>query len=296
MERSYRSSRGSASPNRLSPSPRSGNNTLQSRGSSSSAPSSSPTQNLQHATHSRRSSTPPTKPITPGPRSSTPTPRRISTGSSGPAVSPGNRGTSPAKTSGPTVSPGNRGISPVKTSRGNSASPKIRAWQTNIPGFPSEAPPNLRTSLADRPASYVRGSSPASRNGRSRQSMSPTPSRSSSSFHNHDRDQYSSHSKGSVVSSGDDDQDSPQSIPVSSLDRLGSRRGGSVSSSKTPLNSKKSARAMSPSSAPKRSFDSALRQMVSCLPSLLTSFVNHCMIFFQFVGNKSCHLKLDCSY
>lgn len=266
MERSYRSSRGSASPNRLSPSPRSGNNTLQSRGSSSSAPSSSPTQNLQHATHSRRSSTPPTKPITPGPRSSTPTPRRISTGSSGPAVSPGNRGTSPAKTSGPTVSPGNRGISPVKTSRGNSASPKIRAWQTNIPGFPSEAPPNLRTSLADRPASYVRGSSPASRNGRSRQSMSPTPSRSSSSFHNHDRDQYSSHSKGSVVSSGDDDQDSPQSIPVSSLDRLGSRRGGSVSSSKTPLNSKKSARAMSPSSAPKRSFDSALRQMDRKIP------------------------------
>ncbi|RDX68299.1 hypothetical protein CR513_52725, partial [Mucuna pruriens] len=250
MERSYKSSRGSASPNRLSSSPRSGNNMLQSRGRSSSTPNSSPTQVLRHATPSRRPSPPPTKPTTPAPRSSTPTPRRISTGSSSPAVSLGIRGTSP-----------------VKTGRGNSASPKIRAWQTNIPGFSSEAPPNLRTSLADRPASYVRGSSPASRNSKDstskfgRQSMSPTPSRSSSYIHSHDRDQFSSRSKGSVVSSGDDDLDSLQSIPVGSLDRLGARRGDSFSNSKSPSVSKKSSKMMSPSSAPKRSFDSALRQM-----------------------------------
>ncbi|KAK7359411.1 hypothetical protein VNO77_01371 [Canavalia gladiata] len=250
MERSYKSSRGSASPNRLSSSPHSGNNNSQSRGRSSSAPNSSPTQNLRHATPTRRPSPPPTKPVTPAPRSSTPTPRRISTGSSGPALSSGIRGTSP-----------------VKTSRGNSASPKIRAWQTNIPGFTSEAPPNLRTSLADRPASYVRGSSPASRNGRDstskfgRQSMSPTASRSSSYCHSHDRDQFSSRSKGSVVSSGDDDLDSLQSMTVGSLDRLSSRRGGSFSNSKSPSISKKSARMISPSSAPKRSFDSAIRQM-----------------------------------
>ncbi|XP_027341269.1 uncharacterized protein LOC113854471 [Abrus precatorius] len=250
MERSYKSSRGSASPNRLSSSPRSGNNTSQSRGRSSSVPNSSPTQNLQHATPTRRPSPPPAKPGTPAPRSSTPTPRRISTGSSVPAVSSGIRGTSP-----------------VKTSRGNSASPKIRAWQTNIPDFSTEAPPNLRTSMADRPASYVRGSSPASRNGRDytpkfgRQSMSPTSSRSSSYFHSHDRDQFSSHSKGSVISSGDDDLDSLQSITVGSLDQLSSRRGGSFSNSKTPSISKKSPRMVSPSSAPKRSFDSALRQM-----------------------------------
>ncbi|TKY59864.1 phospholipid-transporting ATPase 2 [Spatholobus suberectus] len=99
MERSYKSSRGSASPNRLSSSPRSGNNTLQSRGRSSSTPNSSPTQVLRNATPSRRPSPPPSKPVTPAPRSSTPTPRRISTGSSSPAVSSGIRGTSPVKTS-----------------------------------------------------------------------------------------------------------------------------------------------------------------------------------------------------
>ncbi|KAI4343366.1 hypothetical protein L6164_010724 [Bauhinia variegata] len=203
MEKSYRSSRGSASPNRLSPSPRSANNTFQPRGRPLSATNSSPTKS---------------------------------------------------------------GNFPIKTTRGNSASPKIRAWQTNIPGFSSEAPPNLRTSLADRPASYVRGSSPASRNGRdstskfSRQSMSPTASRSSSSF-SHDRDQLSSRSKGSVASSGDDDLDSLQSIPVGSLDGFGSRRVGSISNNRALPFSNKSSKMMSPDSAPKRSFDSALRQM-----------------------------------
>lgn len=156
----------------------------------------------------------------------------------------------------------------MKTNRGNSASPKIRAWQTNIPGFSSEVPPNLRTSLGDRPASYVRGSSPASRNGRdsaskfNRQSMSPTASRSSSSFHSHDRDQLSTRSKGSIASSGDDDLDSLQSITGGSADRLSSRRGASFSTNKNPTISKKSARIVSPSSAPKRSFDSVIRQMV----------------------------------
>ncbi|TKY59865.1 phospholipid-transporting ATPase 2 [Spatholobus suberectus] len=91
--------------------------------------------------------------------------------------------------------------------------------------------------------------------------MSPTPSRSSSYIHSHDRDQFSSRSKGSVVSSGDDELGSLQSIPVDSLDRLGSRRGGSFSNSNSPSISKKSARMLSPSSAPKRYFDSALRQM-----------------------------------
>lgn len=252
MDKNYRSSRGSASPNRLSPSPRSGTNTLQSRGRPSSVPSSSPTPSVRHATPSRRPSPPPSKPITPASKHSTYTPRRLSTGSSGSVVSSGVRGTSP-----------------VKTNRGNSASPKIRAWQTNIPGFSSEAPPNLRTSLADRPAHYVRGSSPTSRNGRdasskiSRQSMSPTASRSSSSFHSHDRDQLRSHSKGSIASSGDDDLDSVQSVTVGSLDSLSSRKGGSsFSTSRTPAISKKSPRMVSPSSAPKRSFDSAIRQMV----------------------------------
>ncbi|XP_059633569.1 uncharacterized protein LOC132276244 [Cornus florida] len=250
MEKGYRSSRGSASPNRLSPSPRSESSTFQSRGRSSSAPHSSPTHSLRHATPSRRPSPMPSKSPTPAPRSSTPTPRRMSTGSSGTVASSGVRGTSP-----------------VKTSRGNSASPKIRAWQSNIPGFSLDAPPNLRTSLADRPASYVRGSSPASRNGRDsssksgRQSMSPTASRSISSSHSYDRDRFSSHSKGSVASSGDDDVDSLQSIPMGSSDRSASRRVGAFPNNRAPAFSKKPTRTVSSSSAPKRSFDSALRQM-----------------------------------
>ncbi|XP_050119144.1 uncharacterized protein LOC126596562 [Malus sylvestris] len=275
MEKSYRSSRGSASPNRLSPSPRSGNSTIQSRGQPSPVRHSSPTPSLRPATPSRRPSTPspsrrpstpspsrrpstpsqrpstpPSKSPTPPPRSSTPTPRRMSTGSSSTGASPGTRGTSPAK-----------------TSRGNSASPKIRAWQTNIPGFSCDAPPNLRTSLADRPATYVRGSSPASRNGRDnssnyrRKSMSPTASRSVSSSHSHDLDPFSSHSKGSIASSGDDDLDSLQSLPVGSLDRSTSRRVGTFSNNRAVAFSKRPAKVVSSSSAPKRYFDSALRQM-----------------------------------
>ncbi|KAJ4839397.1 hypothetical protein Tsubulata_016850 [Turnera subulata] len=238
MEKSYRSSRGSASPNRLSPSPRSGSSTFQSRGRPSSSHSSPPASH-RPATPPRRPSPPPSKPSTPAPRSLTPTPRRMSTGSTA------------------------RGTSPVRTSRGNSASPKIRAWQSNIPGFSSEAPPNLRTSLADRPASYVRGSSPASRNGRDkfgRQSMSPTASRSVSSSHSQERDRISSHSKGSVASSGDDDVDSLQSVHVGSLDRLAPKRIGPFPNNRAPQFSKKSGRIMSASSAPKKSFDSALRQ------------------------------------
>lgn len=248
MEKSRRSSRGSASPNRLSPSPKSSSSVVQTRGRTSSAPHSSPTPSLRHVSPLRRPSPPPGKPSTPTQRSTTPTPRRVSTSS----ISNG----------------GIRGISPVKSNRGNSASPKVRAWQSNIPGFPSEAPPNLRTSLADRPASYVRGSSPASRNGREfpsksgRQSMSPTTTRSIGSSHSHDRDRFSSRSKGSIASSGDDDADSLLSIPLGSSEQLSTRRMGSSPNKRSPSFSKKPCRTVASSSAPKRSFDLALRQMV----------------------------------
>ncbi|KAE8705490.1 hypothetical protein F3Y22_tig00110429pilonHSYRG01425 [Hibiscus syriacus] len=237
MEKGYRSSRGSPSPNRLNPSPRSGSSTLQSRGRPSSAPQSSP---IRQHTPTRRPSPSPCKSSVPTRRSSTPTPQRTSTEG--------------------------RGSSPLRTSRGNSTSPKIRAWQSNIPGFFLDAPPNLRTSLADRPASYVRGSSPASRNGRDtrfgRKSMSPTASRSVSSSHSHDRDHLSSYSKGSIASSGDDDVDTLESIPLSGSTLSVSRRIGTYTNNKGPATfNKKSARVFSPSSAPKRSFDSALRQM-----------------------------------
>ncbi|KAG8365942.1 hypothetical protein BUALT_Bualt17G0024400 [Buddleja alternifolia] len=241
MEKGYRSARGSPSPHRLSPSPRSGGSPLQSRSKPFSATHSSPPPpTFRHSSPSRKLSPPPIK-SSPAPRSNTPTPRRMSTGSVGP--------TAPSRA---------RGTSPIKTSRGNSASPKIKAWQSNIPGFSSEAPPNLRTSLADRPASYVRGSSPASRNGR--QSMSPTASRSVSSSHSHERDPFSSYSKGSVASSGDDDVDSLQSNPFSSSDRSAPRSVGSLQNNRVMGFSKKPTKLLS-SSAPKRSFDMALRQI-----------------------------------
>ncbi|CAI9775309.1 unnamed protein product [Fraxinus pennsylvanica] len=242
MEKSYRSSRGSASPHRLSLSPQSGNSISQSRSGPSSEPHLSPPPRLKHLAPVRRPSPPPSKPSAPAVRSSSPNPRRMSTASAAPSRM--------------------KGTSPVKTRRGNSASPKIRAWQSNIPGFSSETPPNLRTSLADRPASYVRGSSPASRNGSrsGRESMSPTATRSVSSPYTPDRDLFSSHSKGSVASSGDDDRESLKSIPVSSADRSAPRNIGAIPNNRALGYSRKPAKIVS-SSAPKRSFDLALRQM-----------------------------------
>ncbi|XP_057541493.1 uncharacterized protein LOC130820225 isoform X3 [Amaranthus tricolor] len=235
MEKSQRSSRGSPSPQRFSPSPRSGSSTF--RGRPSSAPHSNPA--------SLRASSPSRKPSPPPVKSSTSPSRSHRT----------------AGSSGSIAASGMRGISPVRTSRGNSASPKTRVWQSNIPGFSLEAPPNLRTSIADRPASYVRGSSPASRSSRGRQSMSPT-TRSISSSHSQERDRLSSHSKGSIASSGDDDADSLQSTSLSFSERPLSRKGVAGFPSGRPMaHSKKPTKTISSSSAPKRSFDSAMRQM-----------------------------------
>ncbi|XP_074274321.1 uncharacterized protein LOC141598549 isoform X2 [Silene latifolia] len=241
MEKSNRSSRGSRSPQHLSPSPRSGNSTSRGRPSSASYSNAVP---LHSISPSRRPSPPPVKPSTPPPpRSLTSTSRRTA------------------------------GVSPVRRNRGNSASPKVRAWQSSIPGFSLDAPPNLRTSLADRPASYIRGSSPASRTSREsnskfgRQSMSPTPSRSISSSHSQERDRLSSHNKGSIASSGDDDADADadsfQSDPDCVHERSMSRKGVSGRPLAFP---KKNTKTISPSSAPKRSFDSAMRQMDRMTP------------------------------
>ncbi|XP_011625569.1 uncharacterized protein LOC18440101 isoform X2 [Amborella trichopoda] len=260
MEKSYRrNSRSSASPNRLSPSPRSGTSTFQSRGRPSSAPTTSVSPVLRSSTPSRRPTTPPNKPATTLPRSSTPTFRRMSTGSS-----TGNPSTS-----------GRRGPSPGKPNRGNSASPKLRAWQSTLPGFSSDPPPNLRTSLSDRPSSHVRGLSPASRssNGRDasarfgRQSKSPTTSRSASSSHSHERDHFSSQSKGSAVSSCEDDVDSLQSgfsgkhaISSASSDHVPRRKYEAFSNNKGLTYPKKPSATLS-NSAPKRYFNSTMRQM-----------------------------------
>lgn len=161
--------------------------------------------------------------------------------------------TPPSKLSTPssmTATPKLRGNSPIKGSRGSSSSPKLQRPQPNTTDFALDAPPNLRTSLLNSPSSYSRGSSPASRNGKQpyskhgRQSISPTISRSVSSSHSHDLKRNSTHNKVSAVSY-DVGGESLQSAPV----RI----------------SKKASRTQSPSSAPKRSFDLALRQMVSFL-------------------------------
>lgn len=95
--------------------------------------------------------------------------------------------------------------------------------------------------------------------------MSPTASRSISSSHSQERDRLSSQSKGSIVSSGDDDADSFQSTPLSLSERPMSRKGvgGFPSGRPGPVAySKKPSKTISSSSVPKRSFDSAMRQMV----------------------------------
>ncbi|KAJ4819012.1 RUN/FYVE domain protein [Rhynchospora pubera] len=259
MERTQRSSRSSASPSRHSPSPRSTVSTIHSMPRQSSASRASSPSLVCTPTPTRRPATPPTKPSTPTRRSASPTPRRISTGS---------------------LSQPKRGISPVKSSRGNSPSPKIRGWDPNPPGFPTETPPNLRTSLPDRPISRSRGLSPASGVGSDlssryrRQSMSPTPSRSASSSHSHDRDHFSH-------STGDDDIDSMSSFSNS----ITARKNIGMIKNKTVAVSKKPAKnIITVGSAPKRSFDSALwlmdhrkapqnmfRPLLSSVPT--TSFV-----------------------
>nr|GFC21851.1 classical arabinogalactan protein 9-like [Tanacetum cinerariifolium] len=98
MEKSRRSSRGSASPNRVSVSPQSHNSAFEGGGKASSAPSASQSTHTKPSppnliATSLRKSSPSRKPSSPVPRSSTPTnPRRLSTGSTGSTSSKGSRG------------------------------------------------------------------------------------------------------------------------------------------------------------------------------------------------------------
>jgi hypothetical protein len=251
MDNTHRSSsRSSASPSRLSPSPRS---VARTRPSSSSSRSSPPP--LQAPMPSRRPSTPPAaKALGPPRRSPSPASRRMSTGSSGPTLN------------------GTRGASPVKANH-RSPSPKPHGWQSNVPGFPFDAPSNLRTSLPNRSVSCSRGGSPSfsgvdmGSRGR-RQSMSPTPSRRASSPHSIERDRMSSYSKASATSSGEDDLDSMQSIPMSYSSSPAVKKCLAVMKTRSIAASKNLTKSFSPSSVPKRSFDSAVWLMVS-IPLLL---------------------------
>ncbi|KAL6641692.1 hypothetical protein ACP70R_019873 [Stipagrostis hirtigluma subsp. patula] len=206
MENSRRSNRSSASPSRMSPSPRSCSSTVltRTRSSNSSSQCSTPLS-LQPSTPSQRSSTPSaSKTLTPPRRSSSPASRRMCT-SSGPMPN------------------GKRGTSPVKANQ-RSSSPKLQGWQSSDPGFSFDAPPNLRTSLSDRSVSRSRGGSPSSFSGLDlvwrgrRQSVSPTPSRRASSSHSNDRDRLSSYSKSSATSKKPSKSFSSSSAPKRSFD------------------------------------------------------------------------------
>ncbi|KAL5205356.1 hypothetical protein ABZP36_033565 [Zizania latifolia] len=247
MENAQRSSRSSASPSRLSLSPRSSSNTALTRTRSMNSSSRcSPPLSRQSPTQSRRSPTPPAnKTLTPPRRSPSPASRRISASSSGPPLN------------------GTRGASPVKANR-RSSSPKLQGWQSSDPGFSFDAPPNLRTSLSDRPLSRSRGGSPSSVSGSNmvsrgrRQSMSPTPSRRATSSHSTERDLFSSCSKASATSSGEDDLDSMQSVPIDYSSSPAVKKSLAVMKTRTIASSQKTSKSFSPSSAPKRSFDSAV--------------------------------------
>lgn len=269
-ETTSRASRSSASPRRSSPSSCSSSVNTFSRRRASPGPSASVSPTLRSLTPSVRPSTPTSKPSTPSVRSTTPTLRRSSPGSGG------------------SGSVGRGASSSGKGNRATPSSPKLQSWHSNIPGFAAEPPPNLLTSISDRPIARTRGSSPASRRGLSpasrpgsetgnrsrRQSVSPTVSRSVSSSNSHDRDHFSSQSKGSAVSSCEDEMDSIQSAfsgkkrtsTVSMVNRPVTRKQETYANSRIQSFSKKPTRStstinISPSSVPKRSFDSALRQM-----------------------------------
>ncbi|KAK4776874.1 hypothetical protein SAY86_005562 [Trapa natans] len=112
--------------------------------------SSTPSRPTRSSTPTSRATIPPPKPAS---RSATPT-RRPSTPSTAPGISapPNKPSLSVAKPSATLVS---RNAVPP---RGPSPSVKSRPWKpTEMPGFSFEVPPNLRTSLTERPLSATRG-------------------------------------------------------------------------------------------------------------------------------------------
>ncbi|KAL9421663.1 hypothetical protein AB3S75_034021 [Citrus x aurantiifolia] len=131
---------------------------------------------------SRPSSIPPSKSTS---RASTPT-RRPSTPSSAPSVS-----APPVKSSPSATKPALTTSKNLVSSHGTSPTVKSRPWNpSKMPGFSLDAPPNLRTSVPERPLSATRGrpGAPNSRsssvepvsNGRPRrQSCSPSRARAS---------------------------------------------------------------------------------------------------------------------
>lgn len=245
-EKSYHRSRTSYSPQRLNASPRSSGTLAQVGGRSSSSMQSSPPQVIQSTT-TRGSYSPPNKPSTPTHKSSTTTLPRTSTGSSYHAPNYGGRG-----------------ASPVNETRRNLSFPKSQGWQKTLPGFNSDAPPNMQTLSLAPSVSHVRGYSTASRNEKEfstklgRKSMSPTSSRKLVSSHGSGV-HISSYCKSSMAYSCDVDEESLHSRTVGVSRSPPLRKDGSLTNRKAMPFSRKPSK--TPNSVPKRSFDSALRLM-----------------------------------
>ncbi|XP_039027849.1 flocculation protein FLO11-like [Hibiscus syriacus] len=111
--------------------------------------SSTPTRSTARpSTPTARPSIPSSKPIS---RAATPT-RRPSTSASGPNIS------TPIKSSHSVSKPTHAASRNSVPSRGASPTLKSRPWKpSDMPGFSLDAPPNLRTTLPDRPLSATRG-------------------------------------------------------------------------------------------------------------------------------------------
>ncbi|ESQ49174.1 hypothetical protein EUTSA_v10020521mg [Eutrema salsugineum] len=124
--------------------------------SRSSTPTSRATLTAARATTS--TAAPRTATSTGSARSSTPT-RSITRPSSAPSKKPVSRPTTPTRR--PSTPTGPSIVSSKAPSRGTSPTPTLkssRPWKPpEMPGFSLEAPPNLRTTLADRPVSASRG-------------------------------------------------------------------------------------------------------------------------------------------
>ncbi|KAJ4844554.1 hypothetical protein Tsubulata_035223 [Turnera subulata] len=101
------------------------------------------------STPTARSSIPPAKST---PRTATPT-RRPSTPSNAPSAS-----VPPSRASPSVTKPAHTTTRNSVPSRGTSPTPKPRTWKpSEMPGYSLDAPPNLRTTIPDRPLSATRG-------------------------------------------------------------------------------------------------------------------------------------------
>ncbi|KAL6847883.1 hypothetical protein ACP4OV_022011 [Aristida adscensionis] len=123
------------------------------------------------STPTSRSSIPATRSTTPSSRPSIPAQSKPTSRASTPTRRPSARSAQHANLAAPVRSssiskPGSamsKGSSPAKTaaptpSRGSSPTVKSRPWKpSEMPGFSLDAPPNLRTSLPERPTSATRG-------------------------------------------------------------------------------------------------------------------------------------------